>query len=253
MIQLRQICLVAHNLSETIDDLTDILGINICFIDPGVEHFGLNNTLMPIGRNFLEVVAPVKQDTAAGRYLERREGDGGYMVICQAGSLKDQQMYRQRALDQGIRIAHESERDNWNICQLHPQDMMSAFLEIDWDSEDDLSGNWEPAGGSGWIDKIKQDVTVDIIGVELQGENIEAMQRKWTDVLGLPCKNNAIKLNNSTIRFVKAKDGRGDGLSGIDLKVKDASGIRTRAAKRGCIDEKGIVSICGTRFHLHSA
>jgi hypothetical protein len=253
MIQLRQICLVAQNLTETIDDLTNILGINTCFIDPGVEYFGLNNTLMPIGRNFLEVVAPIKDDTAAGRYLQRRGGDGGYMVICQAGSLKDQQMYRQRALDQGIRIAHESERANWNICQLHPQDMMSAFLEIDWDSEDDLSGNWEPAGGSGWIDDIKQDVTVDYLGVELQGENADTMQRKWADVLGVASKNNAIKLNNSTIRFVKAKDGRGDGLGGIDLQVKDVSGIKSRAEKRGCLDPKGIVTICGTRFYLHTA
>ena len=59
-IQLRQICLVAHDLEPVIDDLRSILGINSCYVDPGVGKFGLENTLMPIGRNFLEVVAPIQ-------------------------------------------------------------------------------------------------------------------------------------------------------------------------------------------------
>ncbi|TDJ33082.1 MAG: hypothetical protein E2O61_12960, partial [Gammaproteobacteria bacterium] len=66
-IQLRQICLVARELKPVIDDLTHVLGINTCFIDPGVGKFGLENTLMPIGRNFLEVVAPIEENTAGGR------------------------------------------------------------------------------------------------------------------------------------------------------------------------------------------
>ena len=74
-IQLRQICLVARELEPVIQDLTAILGINRCFVDPGVGKFGLENTLMPIGRNFLEVVAPVEEGTAGGRYLTRRNGD----------------------------------------------------------------------------------------------------------------------------------------------------------------------------------
>ena len=57
-IQLRQICLVAEQLAPVIDDLTAILGINSCYVDPGVAKFGLENNLMPVGRNFLEVVAP---------------------------------------------------------------------------------------------------------------------------------------------------------------------------------------------------
>ena len=79
-IQLRQICLVGEYLQPVVEDLTTILGINVCYIDPDVAEFGLENSLMPIGRNFLEVVAPIKANTAAGRYLARRKGDGGYMV-----------------------------------------------------------------------------------------------------------------------------------------------------------------------------
>ena len=68
-IQLRQICLVAEQLAPVVDDLTAILGINSCYVDPGVAKFGLENNLMPVGRNFLEVVAPTQDNTAAGRYL----------------------------------------------------------------------------------------------------------------------------------------------------------------------------------------
>ena len=65
---------MASQLEHVIQDLTAILGINRCSVDPGVAKFGLENTLMPIGRNFLEVVAPVETGTAGGRYLDRRNG-----------------------------------------------------------------------------------------------------------------------------------------------------------------------------------
>jgi hypothetical protein len=156
-IQLRQICLVAHKLEPVIQDLTSILGINRCYVDPGVGKFGLENTLMPIGYNFLEVVAPIQPDTAGGRYLDRRQGDGGYMVITQADSRASQQAVRQRALDQGVRIAFESEREGWNLCQLHPRDMIAAFLEIESDAHNDFTGHWHPVGGTGWEDTVKQE------------------------------------------------------------------------------------------------
>lgn len=168
-IQLRQICLVARDLDATIDDLESIFGIHRCFVDEGVGKWGLVNTLLPIGRNFLEVVVPVTDNTSAGRYLDRRNGDGGYMVICQADSKDHQQAVRQRALDNGIRIAFEADRGAWNICQIHPGDMKAAYFEIDWDQHNDLTGNWEPAGGEQWEDKVDQSVTVDYAAVELQG------------------------------------------------------------------------------------
>ncbi len=119
-LQLRQICLVARTLEPVIDDLTAILGINRCYVDPGVGAFGLENTLMPVGRNFLEVVAPIQPNTAGGRYLDRRNGDGGYMVITQADSEATQLRVRDNAAACEVRVAHESVRDDWHLLQLHP-------------------------------------------------------------------------------------------------------------------------------------
>ena len=82
-IRMRQICLVARSLAPVVDELRAGLGLEVCHRDPGVGKYGLENALFPVGDGFLEVVAPVREGTTAGRYLERRGGDGGYMVILQ--------------------------------------------------------------------------------------------------------------------------------------------------------------------------
>ncbi len=256
-IQLRQICLVASELEPVLDDLTNILGINRCFIDPGVGTFGLENTLMPIGRNFLEVVAPVEENTAGGRYLDRRAGDGGYMVITQLDTLENQQAVRQRALDNNVRVAWEASSENWNLCQLHPGDMIAAFLEVQYDNHEDFNGNWNPVGGLGWEDKVKQDITRDYLAVELQSPDPVGLAELWGKVVDLPVERNGAELsmafNNVTIRFVEAKDGRGAGLGGLDIAVNNREHILTEAKKRGCYVSDDQVDICGTRWYLKDA
>ncbi len=254
-IQLRQICLVARELRPVIDDLTSILGINPCYVDPGVGKFGLENTLLPIGRNFLEVVAPIEENTAGGRYLDRRGGDGGYMVITHIDNREHHGSIRQQALDSGVRIAHETIRDDWHLCQLHPRDMIAAFLELEWDPHEELEGHWHPVGGYGWEDKVKQDVTVDFVGVELQSKDPIGLAELWSRVTGIPAERESeqisIPLNNVRLRFVAEEDGRGPGLGGLDIAVADRDFILAAARERGCYVSDDRVDICGTRWHLH--
>ena len=84
---IRQIALVARDLDPIVDDLCAVFDIAVSCNDPGVAAFGLRNAVMPIGETFLEVVSPVTPDASARRYLERRKGDGGYMVILQSDDL----------------------------------------------------------------------------------------------------------------------------------------------------------------------
>ena len=253
-IQLRQICLVAAQLEPVIENLTAILGINVCYVDDGVAAFGLQNSLMPIGRNFLEVVGPIQDATAAGRYLERRGGDGGYMVITQADSRETQLAARQRALDSGVRIAHEIERGDWHLTQLHPGDLEVAFLELESDQHNDFDGYWMPVGGLGWEDKVKQDVTVDIVGVELQADDPASLADKWAHIVCSECTVEAerilVPLNNVTLRFVELRDDRGPGLSGLHIRVVDRAAILNEAKRRDCFVSDDQVLICGTRFYL---
>ena len=257
-LQLRQIALVARELEPVLDDLTAILGINRCYVDPGVAAFGLENTLMPIGRNFLEVVAPVQEGTAGGPYLDRRGGDGGYMVITQADSSASQQQIRANAEANQVRVAYEIERGDWHLIQLHPGDLQAAFFEVESDGHNDFTGHWHPVGGLGWESKVRQDTTVDFVGVELQCEKPEELAQLWASVAGLPvvvddrlmASSPAIELNNATVRFVPVDDGRGAGLGGIDLRVADREHILREARKRNCYHSDDRVDICGTRFYL---
>ena len=68
---MRQICLVARELAPVVDELHTVLGLEVCHRDPGVGKYGLENALFQIGHSFLEVVAPVREGTTAGRYLDR--------------------------------------------------------------------------------------------------------------------------------------------------------------------------------------
>ena len=79
--RIRQIALVARELEPVVADLCAVLGLEVALRDPGVAEFGLHNAVMPVGDTFLEVVSPrARGHERAGRFLERRSGDGGYMV-----------------------------------------------------------------------------------------------------------------------------------------------------------------------------
>lgn len=257
MIHLRQICLVAERLAPTIETLEAVLGIERCYVDPGVATFGLENTLMPIGTDFLEVVAPVKDDTAAGRYLQRRKGDGGYMVICQADSAATQDACRSRAAERDVRVAWEREHDGYHIMQLHPGDLRAAFLEIDTDEPHDVTGHWEPAGGDGWQDHVRTQRTLAYRGVELQDPDPVGLAEKWAGIVDAPVERDGgvlrLRLANAELRFIEPRDDRGPGLCGIDLAVTDADAIRTAAIAGGLETGDDHVVICGTRFYLHAA
>ena len=87
-LRLRQVCLAAPRLAPVLDDLQAILGLQVCHRDPGLIAYGLENALLPVGTDFLEVVAPVQADTAAGRFIQRSRGQGGYMAIFQCSDPK---------------------------------------------------------------------------------------------------------------------------------------------------------------------
>lgn len=256
-LHLRQFCLVSETLEPAVDDLTAIFGINRCYVDPKVAQFGLENTLMTVGRNFLEVVAPVQENTTAGRYLERRGGSGGYMVITQVDTLANHQAVRQRALDAGVRVAFEHYQDGFNLYQLNPKDMVAGFLEIEYNEHQDMMGHWMAAGGTGWENTVKQDVTVDFLGAELQSEDPIGLAELWSQVIGAPVERRnsepTISLNNVMLRFTETRDGRGAGIGGLDIAVANREAVLNEARARGCSVSEKVVEVCGTRFYLHDA
>ena len=126
LLRLRQICLAVPLLDRVVDDLQAIFGLSVCHRDPGLAAYGLENALLPVGTDFLEVVSPIQADTAAGRFIERTRGHGGYMAIFQA---EDPRKRQAAAAALGVRTAHEIDQPGYQSVQLHPRDCRAAFIE----------------------------------------------------------------------------------------------------------------------------
>lgn len=251
MMRLRQVALVARKLQPAVDDITHVLGIEVGFLDPAVAKYGLENAVMPIGDTFLEVVAPVEENTTAGRLLDKRGGDGGYMVILQVGDIA---AARALAAQHQVRVVAQYDRDDgvW-MTHLHPRDVGGAILSLDAMVPPE---RWE-WGGPDWRDHVVTTDAVRIAGVDIQAEDPARIAARWAEVLGRPANPSAAgfeqSLDGAVIRFVAARDGRGEGVGAFDVAVRDIEAVRRRAQARGCIDAQGNVVLCGTRVGLVQA
>ncbi len=255
-IRLRQIAVVAADLHRTGLDIGTVLGAEACFTDPGVKQFGLKNTLWPIGTQFLEVVTPIADNTAGGRYMTRRGGDTGYMVITQ---VDDVARRRARAAELGVRLAfdmHHPETGHDGI-QLHPADTGGTFFEMDqmtMEGGDAVGGPWWPAGKN-WEPYVRTDLVGGISAAEIQSPDPEPLARRWAeiaeiDVVRDDAGNPTIPLDNATLRFVPDPDGRGEGLGGIDVITQDRDAVLAGARARGCYVSDDEVAVAGLRVYL---
>ncbi len=253
-LRLRQICLVARELRPVVDDLRQVFGLEVCHVDPGVAQFGLENSLLPVGNQFLEVVAPLREGTAAGRYLERRGGDGGYMVITQCDA---HEARKKRVAELGIRVAFAIDRPEYQCMQLHPRDTGGSFFEIDWQAGgQDPDGPWWPAG-PGWWPARRTDVVSAIRVAELQSPEPDALAQRWSEIAEIPLESAGgaatLPLANASLRFVTARDGRGEGLGGLDLVAEDRARALRAAEARGRRTSDDGIEIGGVRFRLVDA
>lgn len=246
--RLRQIALATHDIRRARDDVATILQLGEDFLDPIVgDRHGLTNAVWPIGDTFLEVVSPHRPGTAAGRFLDTRGGDGGYMVIVQVDDIA---VGRARVSAAGVRVVAEDSRDGATFLHLHPKDVGGAILSIDvMDPPEDWA--W---GGPGWRQNVRTSSALAIVGVELLAADPAAMAAQWGAVLGVrPEAAEAVvtlPLTGGEVRFADAT-GRREGLA-FDVRVRDPAGVIARAADCGCLQD-GEVRICGTRVNLLSA
>ena len=127
-VRLRQAVLVAEQLEPVADALRSALGLGEPFRDPGVATFGLTNAVFALGDCFLEVIAPSRPDTAAGRYMARHGGGGGYMAIF---DLDDLEGARERAQAAGVRVVWQIDLPDISGTHLHPADMRGAIVSLD--------------------------------------------------------------------------------------------------------------------------
>jgi hypothetical protein len=241
--RLRQIALVARDLQPVVDDLQAIFGLGTPFADPGVDAFGLCNAVFPIGSTYLEVVSPLAPGTTAGRLLDRRGGDGGYMVIVQTDALERE---RERVEALGVRVVWEVDLGDAATLHLHPRDVGGAILSLD---QMDPPASWRWAG-PGWQERSRTDVVTALVAAEIQAEDPVAMATRWADVIGAERRDRELVLEDGRIRFVPLRDDRGEGVSGLDIAVRDRAHVERMARERGVAANDGIVEVAGVRVRL---
>jgi Glyoxalase-like domain len=182
--RIRQFVIVARNLEKVVGDLTAVLGIEVAFNDPSVREFGLQNAVMPVGDTFLEVVSPVVPDATAQRYLERRRGDGGYMLIIQCDDLDRD---RERLGSIGVRTVWKADLATIRGTHLHPKDTGGTLLSLD-DATPPESWHW---AGPAWKEHVRRSVVDSITAAELQASDPAGLARRWAAILDRPVRESS--------------------------------------------------------------
>jgi len=244
--RLRQICLVAPQLAPVIADISAIMGLDVCYRDGNVAKYGLENALLPVDTILLEVVAPFQPGpgTAAGRFMEKTGGRGGYMAIF---ACEDPDARGAKANAIGVRTANVITHAPYHGVQLHPRDCRAAFIEFNHtDGSDDVLGPYPPAGPD-WQKSIRKDTTLALTEVEMQSPEPQALAVHWGKIVGIPAADAVVKLPNATFRFVK---GDSEIMSGLTFKVADKARVVDAARVRGCAVKGDEFQLCGVSFKL---
>lgn len=230
-LRIRQIVLATSDLGASVARCEQELGLQVAYRDPGVGEFGLHNALLPIGDQFLEVLAPTRDGTAAGRHLARH-GDSAYMLILQTDDLERE---RTRLEKLGVRIVWRSEYSDICTIHLHPKDIGAAIVSLDQATPPE---SWRWAGPD-WQRHVSTNGAREIIEVTIGAVDPSAMARRWAEVLGTAAPSgNRIAIDRGTLRFEPAK---ADIITGFGLRAPASVGApRT-------------TTLCGTRFELSAS
>jgi catechol 2,3-dioxygenase-like lactoylglutathione lyase family enzyme len=184
MLRLRQVVVVAADLDATVARLRDELALGEPYNDPAVDYFGLVNAVFAVGDTFIEVVSPTRPDASAARLLERRGGDGGYMLMFQ---VDDVAAARGRARTEGVREVFEVELDDIAEAHLHPSDMTGAIVSISA-PEPPESWRW---GGAGWRERS---VPGGVLDATVAVADPAATAQRWERILGAPPADAGVEL-----------------------------------------------------------
>jgi hypothetical protein len=247
--RLRQICLVAPRLEPLISDIADIMGLEVCYRDGNVAKYGLENALLPVDTILLEVVAPFQPGTAAGRFIEKTGGRGGYMAIFCCDD-PDERGAHAKAM--GVRTANVIDHSPYHGVQLHPRDCRAAFIEFNHTAgSDDVLGPYPPAGPD-WSKSIRKDVTQALVGVEMQSPEPRALAEHWGKIIGVAVVTAGdgapeLKLPNCSFRFVK---GVTEIMSGLTFRVRDVAAVSNAARAKGYAIAGDAFLLGGVIFNL---
>lgn len=254
-LRLRHLCLVTKDLEKAVADVEAIFDVRLAYRDPSVKVFGIENAIFPFGLHFLEIAAPLSAEAAAARFLERSKGQGCYVAVFNC----DNPLQRQAHVESlGMRVVERWLRDDFTLIQLHPKDTRAVLVEFDrTPGEEDLRGNYFPAGGTGWTSAIHTDLTLGMPEVVLQSPDPGGLGRHWAKLLERPYaeqdEGGHIDVDMCRISFVRCAPEQKECLRTVVVEVTDSAGVCASAANRGYAVSAGGFEFCGVRFEPRAA
>lgn len=251
-VRLRQICLAAEAAEPVESALRAVFGLEVSIRDERVARHGLVNFVMPLGTSFIELVAPTREGTAVGRFLER--GGGGYMAIFDCSDLE---AWHGRVVDAGVRVVQRRVYGPYENMHLHPRDTGAAMIELHHNEGGDaLDGHYDP-GGENWQDFVRCDIARDLLGIDIETPDPAARAALWGRILGrapVPAGDALrIGLDYGFIDFRAPEAGGLEQLSRLHVSVIDPASVLEAARRHGLPVADGAFRLAGVWFRLHAA
>ncbi|MEO7707220.1 MAG: VOC family protein [Caldimonas sp.] len=248
MLRIRQIVFAVRDLAHGRSQLAPLLGLGAPFRDPDVAVFGIDNAVYVFGDQFIELISPMQDGTAAGRALDRR-GDGGYMLLLQTDDFERDSAHIAKL---GVRTVWHAEVDDIRAMHLHPKDLGGAIVSVD-QPKPAAAWRW---GGPGWRPQTGRAGAQRIVGITIEARDPRAMAARWAEVLGLAAPlavegGQRLTLEGGQVDFV-ARAAREDGIAGFTLEVVDPAMVVDAARRLGLPMQGDAIDAFGTRLTLRA-
>ena len=237
--RLRQLVIATSEIDLLADSICDLFELKRTFSDPELIVFGLQNVLIPLGDTFLELVTPVKENTSAERFLKKRRGDGGYMVIVDSVDLEKE---RKRLENAKMDIVWYENRKFDGIhgqsLHLHPKQVGGAILSID-NMNPPSSWLW---AGTEWEKNINKSLVSHLSGVNICSPHPDNLLSNWEKALGKKrsIDGTSIDLAGSSINFDMNTQSQSEYVSAFQIYTLKKSNIEKRALSKGFVTNNNI-------------
>ncbi len=237
--RLRQLVIATDKIEVLADNICDLFELKRTYSDPELIVFGLENILIPLGDTFLELVTPVKENTSAERFLKKRGGDGGYMVIVDTIDLSEE---KKRLEKEKLEIVWYENRKSKGVhgqsLHLHPKQVGGAILSID-SMNPPSSWLW---AGTEWEKNINKSLVSHLSSVNIASPQPNSLLASWEKALGRKrsTEGSSINLSRSKIKFVMNNDSNSEYLAAFEIQTAKRSTVERRAEKRGLFKNDNI-------------
>ncbi len=214
--RIRQVVLLVPDLDAALDEARSAFGFAPGARDAAsMAELGFEHEVCAFGDTFVEICAPLSEDSVPGRLVARR-GAIGYMLVVQ---VPDLQVAVDRAAAADLAPLFAQDFEGNRISQWHPKSL-GTLAELDEISPPE---SWHFAPRV--FDASSTDVARDVVAADIAVPDPTATARAWSHVLGVePADATSFALGPTVLRLVPAA-GEATGLVAVDVVAADASRI----------------------------